>query len=160
MEPQIGLGWCGMFSCFLGLNLFCLLVLWPISWLLGRNQATGTSPGTGLGHEPIRNASSRLSLLGCCVLVLVLNGCILGSAVVSTEIRFQGAFLGAFIGLLFSIFLAPFLDPSPTPTEPTEEGELPSPGPRWSERQEDGSTQSQGIQPAQDDLTERPPETP
>jgi hypothetical protein len=167
MNPEIGLDWCGVFSCFLGLNLVCMLVLWPISWLLGQNQATGRSPGPV--HEPNWKAIRSPVLLGCSILVLVPTGWVLGY-LGGAALQFYGsrglyraeevAAGGALVGFLFSFFLTTFLDPTPTPTELTEEGSLPSPGPRWSERQEDGSTPSQGIQAEQDDVTERPPESP
>ena len=68
---------------------------------------------------------------------------------------------GEFGHLLQSIFwqawawalLAAFLTPPDNPGDG-----LPSPGPRWSEREE-RRPRSEGIQPAQDDVTERSPET-
>jgi hypothetical protein len=161
----MGPDWCAMLSCFLFLNLAGFLLLWPIAWLLERNSATRTPPGPVSVREPIRKASSSMTLLGCCVLFLVPSGWSLGFLVGSiSQLSSSGglhragefALVGALVGFLFSFLLYAVLAPSSAPRESSGDSSLPSPGPRWREREEEKSphSTSEGIQPVQDDTSE------
>jgi hypothetical protein len=154
-----------MLSCFLFLNLAGFLLLWPIAWMLERNQATGTPPGPVSVREPLRKPSSNVTLLGCCVLFLVPTGWTLGFLVgaatqySSSEGLHRAAefsLVGALTGFLLSFLLYAILTASFAPRESSGDSSFPAPGPRWSERAEEQapSAGSEGIQREEDDTSE------